>query len=280
LIKRIAVLYNTRAGKGRACTLAKWLEKKLVHLQYSFESFGDDWPAHLGEYTDVWIVGGDGTLNYFINKYPDCILPLFIFKGGTGNDFAWKLYGKKDLKGCLGTALNSSPRKVDAGICNGKYFVNGVGIGFDGEIVRSIHREKFFLKGHMAYYAAVIRNIFFFREKELEVKTNQISWKDRSFMLTIANGSRYGGGFLVAPQASIDDGLFDIILIPRISFLQRINLLPGAGKGKHLRVAQTTRSAQVLVQANTILAAHYDGEAMEANKFELSISPGRFQFRY
>ncbi len=278
--KSIAILYNSRAGKGKAIHVANRIKLKLSSLQYKFDSFEDVWPEDLKAYTDVWIIGGDGTLNYFINKYPDCDLPLVIFKGGTGNDFAWKLYGNKNLDDCFSIALDALPRKTDAGVCNGKYFVNGVGIGFDGEIVKSICREKAFLKGHLAYYAAVLRKVFFFRENELEVNTKDVNWRLPTFMLTVANGSRYGGGFLVAPDASVDDGLLDVILIPRISILQRLNLLPGAGKGKHLRITQNTRAQCVFVKADRKVSAHFDGEAMEADKFEINILPQRFLFRY
>ncbi len=231
-------------------------------------------------FTEVWIVGGDGTLNYFINKYPDCLIPLFIFKGGTGNDFAWKLYGNKKLDNCLQTALNASAKAIDAGICNEKFFLNGVGIGFDCEIVRSIHQEKFFLKGHLAYYAAVLRKIFFFREKELEIITKDISWKEHCFMLTIANGSRYGGGFLVAPEAIVDDGMLDIVLIRSINLFQRLLLLPGASKGKHLRIAKCTKSDAVVVRCNKKISAHIDGEAIETDHFDIKIVAQKFLFRF
>ena len=278
--KSIAILFNSRAGKGKAIRVAKQIKGKLSSLQYMFEAFEDFWPEDLKAYTDVWIIGGDGTLNYFINKYPDCNLPLSVFKGGTGNDFAWKLFGNKNLDDCFSIALDALPKKTDAGVCNGKYFMNGVGIGFDGEIVKSIYREKTFFKGHLAYYAAALRKIFFFIENKLEVNTKDISWKLPTFMLTVANGSRYGGGFLVAPDASVDDGLLDIVLVPRISIFQRLNLLPGASKGKHLRMAQSTRSQSVMVKADRCVSAHYDGEAMEAEKFEINILPQKFLFRY
>jgi len=280
LTKRIALLYNSHAGKGKAHRLAILLEQKLQEINCPFELFRDAWPVELTAYSDIWIVGGDGTLNYFINKYHDCKLPLFIFMGGTGNDFAWKLYGNKNFQDCFQIALNAFPKKIDAGICNERYFLNGVGIGFDGEIVKSIRRDKILFSGHLAYYAAVIRKIFFFKEKELEVNTNQVCWKERSFMLTIANGSRYGGGFLVAPQSMVDDGLLDVVLIPRISILQRLNLLLGASKGKHLKIARITKSGYVSVRANEKLYAHYDGEPIGAKTFEISIVPSKFLFRY
>jgi diacylglycerol kinase (ATP) len=280
LNKKIAILYNSKAGKGKAVRLIVWLQAELNERRLQFEIFADRWPTELDSYTDAWIVGGDGTLNYFINKYPHCKLPLFIYRGGTGNDFAWKLYGNKKPEDCLQVAIEAPAKKVDAGTCNGRFFINGVGIGFDGEIVRSMQADKFLFRGHSAYYAAVLRKIFSFREAEVKIQTQEISWRMYAFMVTIANGSRYGGGFLVAPDAQVDDGRFDIVVIPKISLMQRLLLLPGADKGKHLRIATTTRSGSVIVNADKIIAAHLDGEAIESDNFEIDILPGKFLFRY
>ena len=280
LERKIAVLYHAKAGKGKARKVAKWIQHMLQDGEYSFDLFETHWPRDLQNYTDAWIVGGDGTLNFFINKYPDCNIPIFIFKGGTGNDFAWKLYENQKLDGCFQLALNATPRTTDAGKCNGKVFLNGVGIGFDGEIVKSIHQDKLFFKGHLAYYAAVLRKILFFSESNLEVTSNDTNWNEKAFMLTIANGSRYGGGFLVAPEAKIYDGLFDVVLIPKISVLDRLNLLPGAWKGKHLRVAKTAKADKIIVRSNKKIAAHVDGDLIEADNFEITVLPQKFLFRY
>src|ERR1700754_4249200 len=110
LSKSIAILSNSRAGKGKAIQVTHRVKVKLSVLQYKFDVYEDVWPEDLKTYSDVWIVGGDGTLNYFINKYPDCDLPLGIFKGGTGNDFAWKLYGNKSLDDCFHIALDAVPK--------------------------------------------------------------------------------------------------------------------------------------------------------------------------
>ena len=95
-ITAIAILSNPKAGKGSAEETANWLGNSLTQKGIYFLSFQLEWPKHFDGFSDIWIIGGDGTLNYFINKYPDCQLPLAMFKCGTGNDFAWKLYGNKN----------------------------------------------------------------------------------------------------------------------------------------------------------------------------------------
>ncbi|MEY2918283.1 MAG: hypothetical protein RIS73_1997, partial [Bacteroidota bacterium] len=93
--KNIAIVCNSIAGAGAAVTIANKIVEALSIRSISHNFFQELWPTDFGGFTDVFIVGGDGTLNYFINHYPEIKLPLVIFKGGTGNDFHWLLYGNK-----------------------------------------------------------------------------------------------------------------------------------------------------------------------------------------
>ena len=174
----------------------------------------------------------------------------------------------------------AQPRIVDAGICNGRYFLNGVGIGFDGEVVKAMGTKKYFSAGYLAYLLTVARKIFFFEAKHLQVTTSQVIWNGQAFMVTIANGSRYGGGFLVAPQAVVNDGLLDLVIVPEITFLKRIQYLPKVGKGKHLDLTEMSRSARVTIESGQIMAAHLDGELMESARFEIECLAGKYLFKY
>ena len=93
--RKIVILLNPIAGSGRAIAMAGRLCRKLEEKQVAFNLFDSVWPAGLDGYSDVWIVGGDGTLNFFVNKYRQLQQPLVIFSAGSGNDFHWLLYGKK-----------------------------------------------------------------------------------------------------------------------------------------------------------------------------------------
>lgn len=280
-MKYIAIACNSKAGKGKAIVLAHCLQKKLKQLKIRHQLFTDDFPGHFDQFSAVWIVGGDGTLNYFINRYPSFRIPIALFKGGSGNDFAWKLYGNKTTDEYAEIALNEIPTKTDAGVCNGKYFINGAGIGFDGEVVKAMGNNKF-LPGHLAYLLTVLKKVFFYCEKEMTVETNGHRRKEKLFMISVANGSRYGGGFLVAPQAVVDDGELDIVLIKSIAPIRRFFYLPIVEKGKHLHLhfVETGKVKKVIIECEQVLSAHLDGELMEARRFEIEVLPGKFLFYF
>jgi diacylglycerol kinase (ATP) len=170
---------------------------------------------------------------------------------------------------------------VDAGLCNGIYFINGVGIGFDGEVVRSM-RKKRMLPGHLAYLATVLKKIFLYREQEMKINIGNRSIMEKIFMLSIANGSRYGGGFLVAPQSKIDDGLLDIVAIKKITPVKRIFYLPKVEKGKHLHLSfiDVFRSKKISIESNQLMRAHLDGEYFESFQINVEVLPAKFFFLY
>jgi YegS/Rv2252/BmrU family lipid kinase len=280
--RKIAIICYSQAGKGKSLRIGRQLQEQLQSRQINHTLFSDQWPADFNSFTDVFIAGGDGTLNYFINRYPNISIPLSIFKGGSGNDFAWKLYGNKSFDEQLETALNAVAKPVDAGLCNGYYFLNGLGIGFDGEVVQAMGKKRFISAGHLAYLWTVVKKIAFYRENELRLVYNGEEKKDRFFLLSIANGSRYGGGFMVAPQAVINDGLLDLVEIRCIHRLRRLFYLPKVEKGKHLQLpfVSSATMKKIIVHAPRKVAAHLDGEFILSDYFDIGILPGKFKFRH
>jgi len=277
----IAVVCHTPAGNGKSATVLKEVLQKIESLAISHQVFTINWPDNFDGFTAVWLIGGDGTLNYFINRYPHINIPVALFKGGSGNDFAWKLYKNKSVDQYLETVLHGKPSPVDLGICNGRYFINGVGIGFDGEVVKAMGSKRF-LPGHLAYLWTVIKKILFYKEKEVEISIENSIKKEKIFMISIANGSRYGGGFLIAPHAVLNDGELDIIIIKPIRAWKRFFYLPLVEKGKHtaLSFAECTREKQIRIESTSVLDAHLDGELMEGNIFDIEIVKGNILFVY
>jgi diacylglycerol kinase (ATP) len=277
----IAITVNPKAGKGKSLQLMEQLQQLLKVRSISFQTFTDEWPQSFNAFTDVWIVGGDGTLNYFINHYPNIQLPLAIFKGGTGNDFAWKLYGDVDVQQQLDIVLASTPQPVDAAQCNEYLFINGVGIGFDGEVLQQMKSIRI-IGGHFGYYIAVLKKILSFKESNFEIKGDGIYKKEKLLLAMVNNSSRTGGGFHVSPKASVNDGLIDLITSEPLNVLQRFFYLPKIEKGNHLRLPfiQHHTGEYFTIECNKSLPAQLDGELIVAQRFEFRVLKQKFFFRY
>ncbi len=94
----IVILVNPNAKKKRVKKIVDEIISILSSKQITYELFKEDWPDEINSCREVWLIGGDGTVNYFLNFYKEISIPIAVFKGGTGNDFAWKLYGNIPVK--------------------------------------------------------------------------------------------------------------------------------------------------------------------------------------
>ncbi len=278
--KAIAIACNPVTGSGRAIVLSDKISKKLKERFISHCVFKEDWPPDFNGFSEVWIVGGDGTINYFINKYRDLKLPLSLFKGGSGNDTHWLLYGDKDFEGQIEDALSEKIRPIDAGRCNGRLFINGVGVGFEGAVAESAAGKRK-SAGTTSYFIAVLKKIFFYRSKKYDVTSEELGMNERFLMISVSNGKRAGGGFYIAPAAEPDDGLLDVTVIKAISPFNRLRWLPVIEKGKHLHLPFVThfRTRSVIITGVQPVHYHLDGEVFSEKRLEIEILPAQFFFR-
>ena len=279
--KKIALVCNALAGVGKSILLAEKIAAHLANKKITYVIFKDHWPADFNSFTDIFIVGGDGTLNYFINQYPHISLPLVIFNGGTGNDFHWLLYGKQTLDQQLDIALNESAKPIDMAKCNDRYFINGLGLGFEGEVAKALVGKKKY-SGKISFLITILKKIFTYHSKNYLIKSSEGFVQGKKLLVDISNGARSGGGFHVAPEAKANDGLLDIIIANPINALQRLWYLPVIEKGKHLKLSiiQHFRTIEITIESDQIIQYHLDGEYFEDEKLIIQLLPAKLSFRY
>jgi diacylglycerol kinase (ATP) len=189
------------------------------------------------------------------------------------------LYGKISIEQQIEKLLEVNVYSVDAGVCNEKLFLNGVGIGFDGAIVKSLLSRKK-NPGKASYLASVFRKILFYKATEHVVKIDDHLIREKLLMINIANGKTEGGGFRVAPNANFQDGMLDVNIVKELSSIKRFFYLQAIEKGKHLHLPLIKYFQGKKIEINTqgIVPAHADGEYFEADQFVIECLPGRFSF--
>lgn len=268
------------SGSALAIKLGNWINRQLTKRGIAHHLYVTNWPQTLDGCAEAWIVGGDGTANYFLNKYKNISIPLALFKGGTGNDIFWKLYGNINREEQLHKALTSAAKPVDAASCNGAVYINSSGIGFDGEVLRS-RKSIRIIGGHLGYLYVVLRKIFSFREPTFTI-INQKTITGKFLLVAVNNSSRTGGGFLVTPNASLTDGLLDVMLCAPLSIFSRLRYLPVIEKGNHLKYPfiKYTQEKEITIEAEKTLYAHLDGELISGNKFHFKSLPGFVRIKY
>lgn len=238
--------------------------------------------AHLDKtFTDLIVVGGDGTLNESMNALSDFELPVGLIQAGTGNDFSKNFYQKYDLPKQIEVAVNGTVKLIDVGVCNGRYFLNGVGIGFDGAVTRSMLENNKNNKGHLSYFSEVLKLLFKFKAPFIQVESAQQNFQDQAFLTTIGNGTTFGGGFKLTPYAVTDDGLLDVCIIKKSAVAQRIFRMLAVLQSRHpeMDICEYYKTERLFIQCNEKVDAHIDGEWLFTDRYNISIMPSVFPLR-
>ena len=232
-------------------------------------------------FTDLIIIGGDGTINEAINGLQYDI-PVGIIPAGTGDDFVKMVDLGKTLDLQIHHALHGPVRKIDLGVCNERKFINGIGIGFDGQIVEDMIAKRVpLLKGHTAYYYHVLRILGGYREKSFAYQLDDEAHAKELILLTIGNGSTFGGGFKLMPNAKIDDGLLEVCEIGKLSGVRRFLNIHKLSNGSHdsLSMVTLSQARRVQVAENPLLFGHIDGERLGNPPFDIRVLPQALQLR-
>ncbi len=230
---------------------------------------------------EIIVLGGDGTLNYVVNEMLGNQLPLSIVSNGTGNDSVKSLHGENDFKKQVEIAIQGVVRSFDLGLCNGRAFVNGLGIGFDGQVVQEMSKRKRKRGSHLDYLWTVLRTVAGFREKDLSFSLDGKKYTRKILLMTVSNGTTFGGGFVINPHASSTDGQLDVCVLNEIAPLARFWHLPKLKTGSHeaLKACEFFKAIKVRVEHSEALVAHLDGEFIGHPPFEISILPEAIQVR-
>lgn len=287
--RKIFIIWNPFAG-GDAKKLCHKLTAKLEELNLPYEvhdtvksmSATKAVSDFLDEsFTDLIIVGGDGTINESINglKYD---IPVGIVPAGTGDDFVKNVSIGKSISDKIHTAIEGTVIQIDLGQCNERKFVNGVGIGFDGQIVEDMTSKRVgFLSGHAAYYYHVLRILGGYKERTFQYSLDGKKYKKELILLAIGNGTTFGGGFKLMPHAKINDGFLEICEIGKLAPLKRFLNISKLSGGTHgsMKEVELHRAKEVIVESNEKLYAHIDGEQIGKPPFKIKILPKALQLR-
>jgi len=240
--------------------------------------------AALAEKPPVVIAaGGDGTVHEAVNGWLKAGggAPLAVIPAGTGNDYTKMLNLHEDWREACWRIARGETRWVDAGRCNDYYFANGLGIGFDAQVALEANGIRW-LRGN-AVYGLALAKILLLKHSRPVVRMRHDGGELTTdiTLLTVNNGRVEGGAFVMAPDAEIDDGLFDVVLAQGMGRLGILGLLPQVLKGQHMHHPKVIkfRTAKLTVESDEPLPVHADGELHYTGptKLEIEILPKKLE---
>src|SRR4051812_45717647 len=180
----------------------------------------------------VAAVGGDGTVGLLAGAVRGTPGRLLVIPAGRGNDFARVLKIPSDPAAAARLALDGEERTVDVGEVDGETFVCIASFGFDSDANRIANEAKLF-KGNLVYLYAAVRALIGWKHACFHVVIDGQAHDSRGWSVAVANSKAYGGGMFIAPDAELDDGEFDVVIVsesPKWVFFREI---PKVFKGTH-----------------------------------------------
>lgn len=296
------VIVNPHSGNKRAPKHWKTIDRLL--REFDAETYFTDAPGHAIELAKnlvengcrkIMAVGGDGTINEVVNGiYRSNItdkneVKIALIPCGTGNDWG-RFWGiNRDFKESIKHIKDGKTKQVDIGLCSGKtggiateqYFINAAGGGFDATVVYITSRLKTFLGGYKwVYSVSLLLSVFFYRAKQMTIAFNGKEIRQNIFTFCIGNGCYSGGGIKQNPNATPCDGLFDAIIVPKLSFLEIIKGISLVFKGKiteHPRVT-SFQSTEITITCGEKIRMELDGIDIQCDgEYNIKLIPNALQ---
>ncbi|MFZ5516986.1 MAG: diacylglycerol/lipid kinase family protein [Candidatus Zhuqueibacterota bacterium] len=283
-------IINPIAGNGFAGSFVTTVREKLAQHHITADIVFTEKKGHATELARQFVqkgvrhimsVGGDGTFSEVVQSLvnvPDVIFGAI--PAGTGNDFInilgfsdrftdsdWDIFFQKNII------------KMDVGRCNDRYFINGMGLGYDAQVAcenyESQNSRHVKAGSKSKYWWHILKTLVTYKEKEMQITIDGSTKQARTFLNTIAIGRRLAGGFYLTPNAIANDGLLDVCLIQELPLAGRVKELLRVIKKVHIHDAVVNYFTidKISFQFESEAPAHLDGELYFNSKFDIGILP-------
>ncbi|MFC4808788.1 diacylglycerol kinase [Paenibacillus sp. GCM10023250] len=273
-IKRARLIYNPTSGreeiKRRLPDILQRLERGGIETScHATVSEGDATVAAADAadrgFDMIIAAGGDGTLYEVINGLAEKAHrpPLGILPLGTTNDFARALGIPKHWEYACDLIIQQYARPIDLGQANNRYFINIAGGGSLTELTYEVPSKLKTMIGQLAYYMKGLEKMTRLRPTELRLQAQEIGEiHEEIMMFLICNSNSVGGFEKLAPDASLSDGLFDVVVLKKCNLGEFIRLATLALRGEHLNDPHVVsfKTRQLTVTTPDYVQLNLDGE--------------------
>ena len=238
--------------------------------------------SEIDNYDGFIAIGGDGTVNEVLNGIIHGTLEknkvnnkiFATVPCGTGNDISHAMgLPHKDMKEACKAFTSGVLKRIDAGKATGenfkgekvnRYFCGVLSTGFDAEVAFKTNSGTKWLPGTMNYVKSLLTSLLWMKTRGYIVKTPETTFEENGILLAVGLGQYYGGGMMVCPNAKIDDGLFDIVFLKKVSRLTMLRVFPKVYDGKHLshKAVFEYESASITISNTIDTYWQVDGETI------------------
>jgi len=232
-------------------------------------------------------VGGDGTLHEVINGLLQSSLPaheypiIGLLPCGSANDFARTAHVSDSMEDLVHLIETHTAQKIDLGQIvleqtgEVRYFINIAGAGLGGEVVQKMEQSSGLLGPGLNYFWHIFAGFLRYIKKEVTCTSDGLQWKGRLLQMAVANGRCFGNDLCVAPDARLDDGLFQVAIFGELSVWDYLKNLGKLKKGVRIDHPEVTyhKAKEVLLESKAPLHIEADGEFVGLAPATLSVVP-------
>ena len=265
-----AIAINPQSGRGKGSVVGQEVVEYFSKRQIRYQTFSgasaDELKRDLESFLNandcqgVISVGGDGLAHLVLQLVVPRKIAFAPMPAGTGNDIVRTLgWSLDDITSYLDRVTQESAQPIDLGNVDSEWFAAILSTGFDS-VVNERANSLSWPKGPQRYNVAIAMELPRFQplRYEIELDTEKISTE--AMLIAIGNGRSYGGGMYVCPQAQLNDGLFDVMILEPVSKVEFLKVFPKVYSGSHIShpKVKMLRSSKVKLTAKAI--AYADGE--------------------
>jgi len=265
-----AIAINPTSGHGKGASFGQLVVEYFARHKIAYQIFSGDSAERLrkdldseletNSYEGVISVGGDGLAHLILQLCVPRQIPFAVMPAGTGNDIVRTLgWSLDDIESYLDRVTRTEAAPIDLGNVDSEWFAAILSTGFDS-IVNERANALSWPKGPQRYNVAIALELPQFRPLEYEITLDTHSFTTKAMLIAIGNGRSYGGGMYVCPQAQMNDGLFDVMILEPVSKIEFLKVFPKVYSGSHISHPQVKmfRSQRISIVADAI--AYADGE--------------------
>lgn len=264
------VAINPSSGHGKGSTFGKRVTDYLSSKEVSYRVFSAQGASQLRNeiessldsqrYQGIISVGGDGLAHLILQLAVPRSIPFAIIPAGTGNDIVRTLgWSLTDIDGYLDQVISTKAQPIDLGNVDSEWFAAILSTGFDSVVNERANSLKW-PKGPQRYNAAIALELPKFQPIQYEITMDSSTLTTEAMLIAVGNGRSYGGGMLVCPQAQLNDGFFDVMILEPVTKVEFLKVFPKVFSGSHIShpAVKTFRTQKVSIVADAV--AYADGE--------------------
>lgn len=283
---------NPISGSGNRLKIRKLIEQKLAEKNIPFEICATNAEGKYNNIrekiqyegvTDVVVAGGDGTISSVVNDLRDTDVNFGLIPCGSGNGLALCAGISKNPEKAIELLFTGTAVETDAFIINNDFSCMLSGLGFDAQIAHDFAKQKD--RGLITYVKQTYANFLKAKPYRFEIITADATIKTDAFFISIANSNQFGNSFTIAPKASLNDGLLDIVVVQKMNKLQMLlsvlyQVLNGEVKERPYKKDNVMyyQTPQVVINNPQNAPLHIDGDPKEtATSFIVRIIPRAFR---